>query len=263
MRHRSRSRPNASVPGKAVSLKAATVTYHTDRLLSKEAATHKLIGDLLRQDIRPLIGVADAAGKAVVGVESHVFQNGGMTIITLLSNPLQRVDELGPPDFRSNKRFEHPVAVTVTLPSAAHVYDVRSGKLLGTEDHFCGQRRSIRTNDSCCLVPTDGTAQAVRARERHPGAPALGMSIAVDGSPADTNVFHVDVLDPSGVRSVQYSTNVLAPSGRGSVQVPFADERCRRAVDCTRSRRHDRSDTNQTGYGQLDASATGYRTPRA
>ena len=67
----------------------------------------------------------------MVGVESHIFRNGGITFITLLSNPLQRVDELGPPDFKSNKRFETPVPVKITLPVAAHVYNARTGKVLG------------------------------------------------------------------------------------------------------------------------------------
>ena len=65
--------------GKAVFIHAATLTYHTDRLLSKEGPAHKLVGDLLRQDVHPRIAVTDAAGNAVVGVESHLFRNGGVT----------------------------------------------------------------------------------------------------------------------------------------------------------------------------------------
>ena len=63
----------------------------------------------------------------------HVFRNGGVRLITLISNPQMRVNELGPPDFRSNARFEKPVTFTLTLPSSMNVYNVREGKLLGSK----------------------------------------------------------------------------------------------------------------------------------
>ena len=55
--------------GKAVFLKADTLTYHTDRLVNKEGPLHRLIGDLLRQDVKPTVAVIDSSGNAVVGVE--------------------------------------------------------------------------------------------------------------------------------------------------------------------------------------------------
>ena len=68
---------------------------------------HELVGNLLRSNgIRPEFAVTDAKGNPVVGVETHIYRNGGVRLITLISNPQLRVDELGPPDFRSNQRFE-------------------------------------------------------------------------------------------------------------------------------------------------------------
>ena len=67
----------------------------------------------------------------VVGEDVHVFANGGVRIVALQSNPQQRVNELGPPDFRSNKRFDKPVAVHLHLPNPMYVYDTRARKALG------------------------------------------------------------------------------------------------------------------------------------
>jgi hypothetical protein len=47
----------------------------------------------------------DRVGGPVVGVETHTFQNGGVHIVALHSNPELRIDELGPPEFKSNDRF--------------------------------------------------------------------------------------------------------------------------------------------------------------
>ena len=48
--------------------------------------------------VKPAFAVTDRSGKPVVGVETHVYQNGAVRIIALNSNPQLRVDELGPPD---------------------------------------------------------------------------------------------------------------------------------------------------------------------
>lgn len=118
--------------GKAVFLKTNTLDYLQNRLVNKEAHVHHLVGELLRANgIRPEFAVKNASGEAVVGVETHVFRNGGVRLITLLSNPLLRVDELGPPDFRSNQRFEKPVTLNLSLPQPMYLYDMRQQKPLG------------------------------------------------------------------------------------------------------------------------------------
>ena len=71
------------------------------------------------------------AGRPVVGVETHRFRNGGATIVGLLSNPQLRVDELGPPEFKSNERFEKPQTIRLALAEELYAYDVRGGKSLG------------------------------------------------------------------------------------------------------------------------------------
>jgi hypothetical protein len=213
--------PRSFGKGKAVLLKADTLTYHTDRLLSKEAGTHKLIGDLLRQDVKPEIGVTDATGGAVVGVESHIFRNGGVTLITLLSNPLQRVDELGPPDFKSNKRFETPIPVTISLPAAAYLYNTRTGEAIG-------QKRTLQVTVTpyepviLAAAPAPLPKMMVSAPPDAQRGADVTLGIASEGTSADTHVFHVEVLDPNGARMLQYSGNLLAKQGTVAKHIPLA-----------------------------------------
>ncbi len=207
--------------GKAVFIKAATVSYLTDRIQSKEAATHKLVGDLLRQDVRPEIAVTDTSGNAVVGVESHVYRNGGVTLITLMSNPLQRVDELGPPDFRSNQRFENPVSVTVTLPATAFVYNVRTGEALGEKKTIqvtVGPYEPVILSTAPVRMPR---LQVSAPAQVHRGS-SVSIGIASTGTPAEKHVLHIDAIDPAGNRMLQYSGNVVAQDGRAKKVIPVA-----------------------------------------
>src|SRR5437588_5921163 len=91
-----------------------------------------MMGELLQAaGVKPAFAITDAAGKPVAGIETHSFRNGGASILALMTNPQLRVDELGPPEFRSNERFAKPVTVRVSLPGELFVYDVRAGKALG------------------------------------------------------------------------------------------------------------------------------------
>lgn len=208
--------------GKAVFIKAATLDYLQDRLMNKEAATQKLITGLLRENgIRPEFAVTDPAGNPVAGVETHVFRNGGVSIITLMSNPLLRVDELGPPDFRSNKRFETPVPVKLSLPAAMYVYDSRTGKAIG-------QRQSLDLTVSP-YEPVILSASPAALPGFNVFAPAsanrgsmVEIGISALNTPADSHVYHLDVIDPQGVRALHYSGNIVAKEGRGYKLLPVA-----------------------------------------
>ena len=105
---------------------------HQARLMGKEGPVYEQMGKLLRDaGVRPLYTVRDAGGKPVVGVETQEFRNGAVSIVGLHENPQMRVNELGPPEFKSNKRFEEPKALTMQLPDALYAYDLRAGKSLG------------------------------------------------------------------------------------------------------------------------------------
>lgn len=208
--------------GKAIFLKAETLNYLQDRLSGKEAAIHSLLTNLMRtSNVKPEFAVTDDAGKPVVGVETHVFQNGGVRVIALMSNPLQRVDELGPPDFRSNKRFETPIKVKLSFPGALYVYDCRTGKAYG-------QRQSSELT----VLPYEPVLLAVspaplpKLRVSAPISAKRGslVEIGISTAPtlAKTHIFHVDVFDPKGALVPHYSGNLIAPDGHTRKLLPLA-----------------------------------------
>ena len=208
---------------KTISVDARTLSYHQDRLAGKEGEVHQLMGRLLKESgVQPAFTVTDETGRPPVGVETHIFRNGGVTLLALLSNPQLRVDELGPPEFKSNGRFEKPRTLRVSLPAESYVYEVRAAKALGP-------RREL----SVPLDPYEPAMFAISAlplpalRVSTPARLARGQSgrIAVSfraASPAATHVLHVDIIDPAGKIVSHYSGNLLAPNGRAVKLLPLA-----------------------------------------
>ncbi|MDQ6677475.1 MAG: beta-galactosidase [Acidobacteriota bacterium] len=208
--------------GKAIFLKAATLDYLQDRLSGKEGPVHKLIGDLFRaNNISPEFAVTDSAGNPVVGLETHVFRNGETRIVTLLSNPLLRVDELGPPDFRSNKRFEAPANVKLKLPAPMYVYDSRMGKPLGQK-----QSLNVTVGPYEPLIFTLSRDPLPKLDTFAPRGARLGslveIGISVGATPAETHIFHVDIFDPKGTRVPHYTENLIANRGHARKLLPLA-----------------------------------------
>ncbi len=208
--------------GKAILVNARTLEYHQDRLANKEAPVHKSVGDLLRSNgVRPEFSVTDSAGQPVVGVEVHVFRNGGTRLVALQSNPQLRVDELGPPDFRSNERFEVPVDVTLTLPSPQYVYDVRLGKPMG-------QRKTIEVTVNpyeptiFAMGPDPMPDLRVSAPTSALRGANVSIAIASNRSAAAVHVFHIDVEDSQGNRLPHYSGNIVAAAGQAMKMLPLA-----------------------------------------
>ncbi len=208
--------------GKAIFLHANTLDYLQDRLMKKEGPVHSLLENLLRSNgINPEISVTDSAGHPVVGVELHLFENGGARLITLLSNPQSRVDELGPPDFRSNRRFESPVTVNVTLPAPMYLYDVRQSKALG---RHASLTVTIDPYEPTVLAASPAALPGLRI-----GAPtevkrgsSMRVSVDLPQTPAAVHVVHVDVIDPNGERVLYYSGNVPANGGHAMKLLPLA-----------------------------------------
>ncbi len=209
--------------GQAIFLQTGTLNYLQDRLTRKEGPVHTLVGDLLRSNgLRPEFAVTDSSGKPVVGVEMHVFENGGVRLITLLSNPQSRVDELGPPDFRSNQRFETPVTVTVTLPQPLYLYDVRQCKSFGQKSKI-----TVTINP---YEPTVFAASPAPLPTLYVGAPteakrglSVHLSLDFPQTPAALHVVHVDAVNPEGQRVLHYSENVLAEGGHVTKLLPLAE----------------------------------------
>lgn len=113
-------------------MQADVLHYQQNRLMGKVRDVHQLIGKLMSES-----GVmTDQSGNAVVGVETHRLGNGGGTIIVLLTNPSLRVNEPGPLEFKSNERFEEPIAVRLTPPTELYAWNIRTGESLGKRNEI-------------------------------------------------------------------------------------------------------------------------------
>lgn len=208
--------------GKAIFLKTDTLNYHQDRLVNKEGPVQKLVGDLLRSNgIRPEFTISDATGQPPVGVEMHVFRNGGVRLITLLSNPQMRVDELGPPDFRSNARFEKPVTFKLSLPSAMNVYDLRRAESLGLKRELMVKLDPYEPT-IFSVAQTPITKLDVMAPAEIQRGSTARIGISCPRSSASAEVFHIEVTDPKGNDVPFYSENLIADHGRAIKLLPFA-----------------------------------------
>lgn len=209
--------------GRAILMKADVLHYQQDRLEGKEQEVHQLLAGLMRESgVKPEFAVTDQAGNAVTGVEIHRFRNGGVTIIGLEMNPSLRVNELGPPEFKSNARFEKPIQVRLTLPAELYAWNIRNGESLGR------QRQISVTVDpfepsifafSSVPIPQLAVSSPSRLAPGSTGHAGLSFSST---TPAAMHVIHVDVIDPSGKVVPYYSGNLLAPEGRAVKALPLA-----------------------------------------
>lgn len=195
--------------------------YHRLRLLGKEGGVREAARKIFEEaGVRPAYSVVDEQGRGVTGVETHVFRNGGATIVALLSNPQLRVDELGPPEFKSNERFEQPRRLKLVLPAELYVYDVRKAEALA-------KRKEVDfTLDPYepavyALLPAPAASLRISVQDHVPAGGSAAISLATDAT-AETAVFHVEVNDPSGKLAAHYGGNVFGAEGRGGTAIPFA-----------------------------------------
>lgn len=193
------------------------LNYHQLRLLGKEEPIRERLRALI--SLSPAIKVTDAAGAAVTGVELHTFVNGGATIAALHTNPQLRVNELGPPEFKSNERFEKARSLRVSLPGEMTVVDLRSGKAMGrlrqwtvTLDPYEPQIFAI--------FPHEPPKLAVAAQAQV----ALGANAEVVVSTGDNarHVIHTETVSPNGQIVPHYSGNLLARHGAATRTIPLA-----------------------------------------
>ncbi len=208
--------------GKAILLNVDIISYLQNRLEGKEGPVHQLIEQLLRSnDVRPTFAVEDAAGHPVVGIDVHVYADGGTRIIALQSNPQLRVNELGPADFRSNERFTKPTTVHLHLPNAMYLYDTMANKNLGENKELT---MTVGPYDPTILVASDTPLPQMQVSAPQQVQRGTIANVAIHAAPsqADLSIFHVDVVDPKGNRQVFYSGNVIARQGSGVKSIPFA-----------------------------------------
>lgn len=201
----------------------SALPYYQQRLMGKEGELHREAQKLFdAQNLRPRFAAKGADGQPIVGVETHLFRNGAATVVGLLTNPQLRVHELGPPEFKSNERFETAKQVRLSLPAEMYVYDVRAAKSLGRMKEISVQ---LGPYDPAiyALTPEPVPALRVVAPARAARGGVAEISLSFDGAaPAAKQVFHVEVRNPSGELQYPYSGNVVATGGVASKQVPLA-----------------------------------------
>jgi len=214
----------AGETGRGKVLKLSSLDYHRQRVLGTEAPLrdqmHRILIDA---GVQPRYAVTDEKGAPVTGIETHAFMNGEVTLLGLLSNPQLSVDELGPPEFKSNQRFEKPQTVTLHMPVDLYAYDIRHAKPLGrarqltlTVDPYETVLLSLSATPFPML-----TISAPREAKRGQTI-ALGLSFR-GPSPTATHVFHIEVRDGVGKLVPGYSGNVLSDgNGAAFKQLPLA-----------------------------------------
>jgi hypothetical protein len=210
------------VKGKAILLNADVEGYLVDRLQGKANPIHQLVGNLLRSNgVNPPFTVDDGSGHPPVGVEMHIYANGGVRIVALESNPQQRVSELGPPDFKSNEMFSKPVTVHLHLPHTMYVYDTRARKALGRHKDLTLTVDPYQPN---ILAVTDTPLPEMQVEMPSKAHRGDIVNVAVHALPAQakTAVYHVEVQNPQGKKMVFYSGNIIE-NGGGVRSIPLAD----------------------------------------
>ncbi len=131
------------------------------------------------------------------------------------------MNELGPPDFRSNQRFAKPVTVILHLPGSMYVYDTRARKVLGQQKQLT---LTVDPYEPTILAVSDVPLPDMQVSVPEKAQRGSLVNIAVHAQPAqaDVGVFHVDVRDPRGNRMLYYSGNILAKQGSGVKSFPLA-----------------------------------------
>jgi hypothetical protein len=209
--------------GHAVLVNADVLHGQQDRLVGKEQEMHELIGKLLRDSgIKPEFAVTDQSGNAVAGVETHRFRDGGVTIIGLLRNPSLRVNELGPPEFKSNGRFEKPISVRLTPPAELYAWNIRTGESLDRQKQITVALDPFEAAIfAFSPTPIPELLVSSPARVAPASTGRTGLSFASTTSAA-AHVLHVEAIDPSGKVVPYYAGNLLAPEGNAVKSLPLA-----------------------------------------
>ncbi|WP_263418112.1 alpha-amylase family protein [Terriglobus albidus] len=208
--------------GQAITVGFSVTPYLQNRLRSNEQPTARRIAEILHKaGVTPTIAVTDANRQPAVGVNVRTFENGGVTLLTLLSNPQLSVDELGAVNSRSNERFSKPQQLVVHLPSPMYVWDVRAKKDLG---RVTSLPVTMAAYDPTVLAISNTPQPEMKSvmPDHVKAGDRLTLSITSLNTPSAKQIYHVDVIDPSGQRNVQYSTNVFGEHGAAAYTWPLA-----------------------------------------
>ncbi len=209
--------------GKAIFVSAHVASYYQNRVVHKESEIYKNVQDLFRGiGIHPKFAITSESGESLVGVETHVFRNGGVHIVALQSSPQMDMPEKVPVELKSRARFEAPKRIVLTFPGEFYAYDVRIAKPLGQRKQLVLKLDPYEpTILSVSLEPMPSLVLSAPTRLARGDTGRLGLAITTP-TPAAVHIFHVDIVDPAGKVLPYYSGNWLAPGGHAVKVLPLA-----------------------------------------
>jgi hypothetical protein len=183
---------------------------------------------LLAVNAAPVVKVTDAKGNNLLRCQRTSFQDGDATYVTLLRDNLAGQTLTGPDGVeyvRDPGQATAPEPITVSLPAARHVYDVRAGKYLGETDRFPTTIASAEAK-VFALLPYQVepiTLPAPRVARRGETVEIRVTLTTPTGEPVPHHVIHLEVTAPNGQRHPLYSQNALTgEDGLARFTLPFA-----------------------------------------
>ena len=204
---------------RAILLDRDMLPYYHERLYPKgDESLKTLVGAQLARSVgkdRVTPKVVGKDGKPVTGVEVTVWRNGTAELIALHRNPQLRVHELGPQEYRSNKKFEVPVKVTVSRPGVTTWYDVRAGRKLGRGKEIAV---TVQPFEPVFLLALRAAAKPFDARVNEG---AISITPGRD-CPLAAPAYHLDFIGPDRKERLAYRTNVTCGPRGGLVPLPLA-----------------------------------------
>jgi len=202
------------------------INYHRWRLhKGKERRIKEKIGKVLLNalgDARRAMTVVDKDDKPVTGVEVTTWKNGSARIVAVHRNPQMRISELGPQEYRSNKRFETPVELT--LKAKGVVYDMRAGEFKGDAQSYTFTLNPWEPT-ILCVVPEKADPFTFKAKGTYRRGEAFVLELKPGANCALAKpVYHIEAVAPGGTKLALYDQNVVVTDKKNgiTVAIPFA-----------------------------------------
>ncbi|MBI3831007.1 MAG: beta-galactosidase [Planctomycetes bacterium] len=202
--------------GKTLYLNIDFTDYHRWRLKTPQEKNALALFEKLTVEtgVTPAFIVRRPDQSEVPGIELFPFTNGEMKLVALHRNPQLRINELGPPEYRSNEAFEKEEELEVDLRAPYAVYDVRAGKLLAEKEQKLKLKLDPFVPTILALFKAPAKAVSLDVPAKAKRGEALACKIALDApAPADVHAYRFEVTGPDGKPLPLYAKNLKAPKG--------------------------------------------------
>jgi Beta-galactosidase len=207
--------------GKAIHLDEGVIDYERNRASRMAGATRDLVAGIFHSaGVDPAFAVFDQSGRTPTGVETHIFRNGAVTIVGLLTNPEQRIGDLGQPDFPSGDVRSR--SLRLRLPANLYGYDIRRGTAFGRKRELEVELDPYEPALFAFSVAPLPELRMSAPTRLHRGQTGLIRCSFSGPTAARTHVLHIEIATASGNPVACYSGNVLAPLGRAVWRLPLA-----------------------------------------